>query len=297
MSVQVRRRRETAAYLATFVGAQGELLVDTTSNRVQVRDGTTPGGFPAAKLSEVVANTRTAVADANYTALATDRTVAFTSLTTPRTVTLPAASAYPTGTQLLVVDESGACSATNTLTLARAGTDTVNGAASAALSAAYGYVALASNGASKWTIVDQAAAGVASGTFSPTATFAISGDLSVAYTAQNGTFYQVGKLVFTSINLVFTATYTTASGALRVSLPSTVAAGVTGPLQVLQLTGSTAVTWPSSASMLYAQAVAGQAYANLYGAKSGAAPVAVNTAQIVSGNSVTLTLAGVFVTG
>ena len=48
MSVQVRRRREAAAFLATYVGAQGELLVATSNNRVQVHDGATPGGWPAA---------------------------------------------------------------------------------------------------------------------------------------------------------------------------------------------------------------------------------------------------------
>ncbi len=53
MSVQVKSRRESASFLATFVGAQGELLVDTTNSRLQVHDGATPGGFPAAKLSEV----------------------------------------------------------------------------------------------------------------------------------------------------------------------------------------------------------------------------------------------------
>lgn len=49
MSVQVRRRRESASFLATYVGAQGELLVDTTKNQLQVHDGVTPGGWPAAK--------------------------------------------------------------------------------------------------------------------------------------------------------------------------------------------------------------------------------------------------------
>jgi hypothetical protein len=53
MSVQVRRRREAAGFLSTFTGGAGELLVDTTNNRVQVHDGATPGGFAAAKLSEV----------------------------------------------------------------------------------------------------------------------------------------------------------------------------------------------------------------------------------------------------
>lgn len=53
MSVQVRRRREAASFLASFVGAQGELLVDTTNNRVQVHDGTTPGGWPAAAVGDL----------------------------------------------------------------------------------------------------------------------------------------------------------------------------------------------------------------------------------------------------
>lgn len=54
MSIQVKRRREAATFLSTYTGAAGEILVDTTNNRVQVHDGATPGGFPAAKLEEVV---------------------------------------------------------------------------------------------------------------------------------------------------------------------------------------------------------------------------------------------------
>lgn len=152
MSVQVKRRREAAAFLATYVGAQGELLIDTTNNRVQVHDGATPGGWPAAKLADVVA--RTAVADANYAALPTDRTIAFTALTAARTVTLPAASAYPTGTQLLLVDETGNCSPALPLVVVRSGTDTLNGATSATIAGAYGFLALTSNGKGAWTLVD-----------------------------------------------------------------------------------------------------------------------------------------------
>ncbi len=162
MSVQVRRRREAASFLSSYVGAQGELLVDTTNNRVQVHDGATPGGWPAAKLADVAQ--RTAVADASYTALVTDRLIAVTALTAARTVTLPSAAAYPTGTYLTIVDESGAASATNTITLARAGTDTINGATSAQIASAYGYIALESNGASRWTIIDSPAASAAAGT-------------------------------------------------------------------------------------------------------------------------------------
>lgn len=52
MSVQVKRRRDTAANVAAYAGAQGELIVDTTNNRVTIHDGVTPGGWAAAKLSD-----------------------------------------------------------------------------------------------------------------------------------------------------------------------------------------------------------------------------------------------------
>jgi len=102
------------------------------------------------------------VADAAYAVLATDRTVAVTALTAARVLTLPAASAYPAGATLTIVDESGACSATSTVTIAAAGTDTVNGAANAVLAAPYAYLALESNTANKWTVIDQPS-GVVSG--------------------------------------------------------------------------------------------------------------------------------------
>jgi hypothetical protein len=154
MSVQVKRRRDTAANVAAYTGAQGELIVDTTNNRVTVHDGVTPGGWAAAKLSEVPVNSRTAVADANYAALTTDRVVAYTALTAPRTITLPAATAFPQGAVLRVVDESGACSAANTLTISRAGTDQIVGGSAFVLNGAYQAVALESNGSNAWGIVE-----------------------------------------------------------------------------------------------------------------------------------------------
>lgn len=53
MSVQVQLRRDTAANISGVAGAQGEVWVDTTNNRLVVNDGSTAGGFAAAKLSEV----------------------------------------------------------------------------------------------------------------------------------------------------------------------------------------------------------------------------------------------------
>lgn len=52
-AVQVQYRRGTAAQVASFTGAQGELIVDTTTNRVVVQDGSTAGGWPAARLVDI----------------------------------------------------------------------------------------------------------------------------------------------------------------------------------------------------------------------------------------------------
>jgi hypothetical protein len=101
-----------------------------------------------------IAPQRRAVADAAYSATQGDSVVAYTSIAAARVVTLPAASAFQIGQRLTVVDESGSCSATNSITLNRAGADTINGATSQVITQAYGYLALVSDGTSKWTIVD-----------------------------------------------------------------------------------------------------------------------------------------------
>lgn len=44
MSRQVKIRRGTAAQHETFIGAEGEITMDTTNNTLRVHDGTTPGG-------------------------------------------------------------------------------------------------------------------------------------------------------------------------------------------------------------------------------------------------------------
>lgn len=53
MSTQVKFRRGTAAEHTTFTGAVGEVTVDTTDDRLVVHDGSTAGGIPAAKESEI----------------------------------------------------------------------------------------------------------------------------------------------------------------------------------------------------------------------------------------------------
>lgn len=93
------------------------------------------------------------IADTNYTALTRDNAIEYTSLTAARIVSLIAANAVPAGFRLIVLDASGSASGVNTITLARAGTDTINGAISTAISTPYGCRELLSDGVSKWTII------------------------------------------------------------------------------------------------------------------------------------------------
>jgi len=148
MSEQLQLRRGTLAQVAAFTPQQGEVVVDTTYNKLHVGDGSTAGGWAGAMAQ------RAAVGNAAYTALSTDRIVAYTALSAAETVTLPAAASFPVGERLLIIDESGLCSMTNTITVTRASADTINGQASLAINVAYGFLALESNGSNAWTITD-----------------------------------------------------------------------------------------------------------------------------------------------
>jgi hypothetical protein len=264
MSEQLQLRRGASAQVTAFTGAQGEVIVDTTNNRLVLQDGATPGGFAAAKLAEVVTNARVSISDAPYTALTSDRTIAYVALTTSRVVTLPGASAYPSGTRLLVVDESGSCSAANAIVLATTGSDRINGATTAPINVAYGYLAIESNGAAAWTIVDQMAppalATVAEGAFGASIQFGLiemlvtlsgSSTTASAPIPANSIVFAVGARVVTAVtgapsfsvgvstNLIqFGSTLAVASGSTNYGLIGPTAFYAATPLLVTATTGS-----------------------------------------------------------
>lgn len=98
----------------------------------------------------------TGVADASYTALATDRLIGFAlTLTAPRVVTLPLASAVPAGVKIFLIDIAGGVTAVNTVSLARAGSNLINGSASnfVALANAFAGAYVISDGSQAWTVV------------------------------------------------------------------------------------------------------------------------------------------------
>lgn len=96
---------------------------------------------------------RTPRGDADYIILAADRYVALTAtLTAPRTWTLPAASTVTGGIRIVLQDEAGGISSTNTLTVGVTGGDTINGASTWVISTARSGVEFRSDGASKWSV-------------------------------------------------------------------------------------------------------------------------------------------------
>ena len=97
--------------------------------------------------------TRYAVADANYVISTTANCIVpYTSITAPRILTLPAATTA--GQIIWIVDSSGAVTATNTVTVTRAGTDTIEGGPTTwVINSAYMSVCLESNGSGKWAVL------------------------------------------------------------------------------------------------------------------------------------------------
>ena len=59
MAKRIQFRRGTTAEHTTFVGAPGEITIDTTKNVVVVHNGSTPGGFPAFGSNPIFTGTST----------------------------------------------------------------------------------------------------------------------------------------------------------------------------------------------------------------------------------------------
>lgn len=128
------------------------------------------------------------------------------TLTASRAVTLPAASAVSAGTVIVVADESGTVTATNTLVITRAGSDTINGGTTSTINRAYGWRALVSDGTSKWTDLGRVGVGAIDATGTPSSSTQLRGDGAWAedvpqtVNAQTGTTYTLvladaGRLV------------------------------------------------------------------------------------------------------
>ena len=94
----------------------------------------------------------TEVGDTDYAILSTDWIIVTSAaLTAPRTWTLPAASAIAPSHPIFVFDRKGGITSTNTITIARNGSDTIDEIAfNPVLNSAYSGIRLYSNQSSKW---------------------------------------------------------------------------------------------------------------------------------------------------
>ncbi len=145
MANAIQLKRSSTAGAVPSALADGEVAVQQADGVLFWRDA-------AQAVQRLLFPKRSPAADAAYAIKATDTYVGVSALTAARTLTLPAASAYPAGHILTVADEKGACSASLTVTLSPAGSDTVNGAASLVLSVPNFNVRLSSDGAAKWVV-------------------------------------------------------------------------------------------------------------------------------------------------
>jgi hypothetical protein len=94
----------------------------------------------------------TAKGDTNYSILSTDRYVYTTAaFTAPRTWTLPAANSLTAGTTIWIQDAASAVTSTNTLTIARAGADLIDGGGTTLVIAnGGGGITFTTDGISNW---------------------------------------------------------------------------------------------------------------------------------------------------
>jgi hypothetical protein len=195
----------------------------------------------------------TAKGDTAYTILSTDRVVRLTTaFSTSRTFTLPAASGFIATKRLEIVDPVGAVSSTNTLILARAGSDTIEtgaaaGATSYTVAAPRQRIILISDGTSKWFLLHEP--GYAEVTWTPTAALVTPGTSSIAYTIQSGFSTRKGNQVTVTFNLAFAPTIGTGSGILRIGgLPFAVNTAIlaAGALRFI----NSAFVWPAGTTSL-----------------------------------------------
>ncbi len=190
---------DSASSVSTGVTSLGSMVGDIactggltcTGNNISVnlpitlaQGGTGQVTAPAARASGGLnVDQYTGHGDSIYTILPTDRTVGTNAtFTASRTWTLPAANAVNPGQEIVIADFQSTVTATNTLIITRAGSDTINGATSVTMVVANGAYLFKSDGISKWTAQALGAA-AAGGVSSVTCGAGLSGGVIVT----NGT--------------------------------------------------------------------------------------------------------------
>lgn len=148
-------------------------------------------------------------------------------------------------------------------------------------------------GANFWYIVDGGSAFSDWLAFTPTATFATVGDLSVSYSVQAARYRKIGRTVEFAIRISFTPTYTTASGDFifdGLPFTSNSSPDISRTVNIGQ--GSTGWTYGASCTFVSGRVLSGTTTIKLYGHGSGIADVTLGVTQFPTGTAKTLILSG-----
>lgn len=164
MSRFARKPSSAVAFLfALMLFSPALAQVNPGTSPLAVLKGGTGSATAAGARSNLQVDKFTGHGDSAYTIAASDRVVGTNAnFTASRIWTLPAASAVNAGQPLIVADFQGTVTGTNTLVIARAGSDTINGGTSVTINSANGAYLLWSDGSSKWT-AQAVGASIASG--------------------------------------------------------------------------------------------------------------------------------------
>lgn len=131
-----------------------------------------------------------------------------------------------------------------------------------------------------------------SGTWTPTVTFATPGDLTVAYSLQEGHYWRVGAMCLIAFRLDFTPTFTTASGGLRIEgLPFAILDS--RDIGVPLMHGAN-MPYPAGVSTLMARFRNASSYMTIDGSGSGLATTDLIASDFTSGQAQTAVAGGVY---
>lgn len=161
--------------IARIDAAQTFTGVQTFGTPIAIASGGTASSTVAAARVALKDDVYRGIADVDATLTTADRVVSWTSITAPRVATLPAASTLNAGQELIIGDISGSVTTVNKITITRVGADTIDGATTEVIAAAYGKRRLISDGVSKWGF-DKGVARIASANvFSSNQTISLAG--------------------------------------------------------------------------------------------------------------------------
>lgn len=145
--------------LASYNGTSGKVIQDSgkkISDILLVADNLSTVANKFTTRLNLNIEGGTAHGNSTYTILNTDKLVyTNAAFTASRTWTLPLANTLNAGQSIIVFDNQGTVTSTNTLIVAAGGSDTINGVATHTIGVAYGVREFISNGANQWTVISR----------------------------------------------------------------------------------------------------------------------------------------------